>query len=101
MFNCRSRHNKASLFKELKDTLKSLPVTAQQRNFDHIFMHIPVFDGTKKDFFEWIERLESAGLQSGSDIHNEALGKINSDKRTCLLGLHMTLLGSSIRKELK
>ena len=56
-----------------------------------------MLDVPRKD--ESVSRLVC--LQSGRDIHNEALGKDKGDVRTCLMDLLMTLLWSSIRKELK
>ena len=32
-------------------TLRTLAVSTQQRNFDHIFVSIPIYDGTKKKNF--------------------------------------------------
>ena len=40
-----------------------------QRNIDHIFASISIFDGSKKeDFYECLERFKTALLQSGNDI---------------------------------
>ena len=51
------------------DTLRELTVSIYQRNFDHIFASIPIFDGSKKeDLFEWLERLETVCLQNGHNI---------------------------------
>ena len=37
------------------NALKTLAEPTEQRNFDHIFVSIPIYDGTKKEiFFEWI-----------------------------------------------
>ena len=37
--------------------LKSLAESIQQRNFDHIFASIILYDGTKiEGFFKWVER---------------------------------------------
>ena len=60
------------------NTLKTLTESTQQRNFDHIFVSIQIYDGTKKEgFFEWIERLKAACLQR-RDILTEALSKAES-----------------------
>ena len=70
---------------------------SQQKNFDHIFASVPVFDGTNKgDFSKWVERLEAACLQSGKTIYNEALGKVGVNVRMCLMGLPKNLMLLSI-----
>ena len=51
--------------------------------------------------FEWVEKLESPCMQIRGDIHNDALGKAGGDTRTCLMGLPITLLLSSVRQEIK
>ena len=59
-----------------------------QRNFNHIFANIPILLGSKKeDFFEWLERLQTACLQSACDIHAEALGITGDGVWDCLLGM--------------
>ena len=60
-----------------------------------------MMESIKKDFFEWVERLEAIFLQSGRDIHTEALGKAGGNIRTCLMGLPVNLLWSSVQQELK
>ena len=58
------------------DDLQELTALKYQRNCDHNFANIPIFDGIKKkDFFEWLERLETAYLQSRHDICTKALGR--------------------------
>ena len=53
------------------DALRQLAESIQQRNFEHIFASILVFDGTKKDnSSEWSEKLEYACLQTDCDIFN-------------------------------
>ena len=70
------------------DALRSLAESTKQRNFDHILVNIPIYDGTNKEgFFKWVERLEAACLQSRKDIHTEVLGKAGGDVRTCLMDL--------------
>ena len=45
------------------DALKSLAESTQQRNFDHIFASIPIYDGSNiEEFFKWVERLEATCL---------------------------------------
>ena len=43
--------------------LQQLATSMYQRNFDHIFASIPIYDGSnREDFFPWLERLEAACL---------------------------------------
>ena len=83
--------------------LKSLAESTQpKKNFNPIFVSMPIFDGMKKeDFFECIEQIESACLQSVRNICNNALVKAKVGVRKCLLGLFTTLLLSSVRQKLK
>ena len=84
------------------DVLRSLAESTQQRNFNHIFVSILTYDGTNKGgFFEWVQRLEAACLQSRRDIHIEALGKAGGNVRTCIMGLPVNLLWSSVQQELR
>ena len=77
--------------------LRSLTESTQQRNFDHIFMSMPIHDGTNKEgFFECVERLEAACLQSRRDIHTYMLGKVGGNIRTYLKGLPVNLLWNSV-----
>ena len=55
--------------------LQQLATSMYQRNFDHIFASIPIYDGSnREDFFPWLERLEAACFYSGRNIKTEALG---------------------------
>ena len=70
------------------DALRSLAESTQQRKFDHIFISIPIYDGTNREvFLEWVKRLEAACLQSGRDSCMEALGKAEGNVRTFLMEL--------------
>ena len=72
--------------------LQSLAAYSQQRNFD-VFASIPVFDGKDKEqFFDWLERLVSACLQSGQAQRNEILGKTSGNAIICLVSLPMTIM---------
>ena len=82
-------------------TLKTMVESTQQRNFDHIFVSIPIYIGTEKEEFELIERLKTACLQSERNICTETMGKARGDVRTCLMGLLVNLLWSSVQQELK
>ena len=53
--------------------LQQLATSTYQRNFDHIFASIPIYDGSnREDFFPWLERLETACFYSGRNIKTEA-----------------------------
>ena len=56
-------------------TLQQLDTLPYQRNFDHIFASIPIYDGSDREgFFPWLECLEAACFYSGRNIKTEALG---------------------------
>ena len=41
--------------------LQQLATSTYQRNFDHIFASIPIYDGSDREgFFPWLEHLEAA-----------------------------------------
>ena len=46
--------------------------------------------------FKWVGSLEAACLQNRGDINTEALGKTGGDVKTCLMGLPINLLWSSV-----
>ena len=55
-------------------TLQHLATSTYQRNFDHIFACIPIYDRSDRDdFFLWLECLEAACFYSGRNIKTEAL----------------------------
>ena len=46
-------------------TLQQLATSSYQRNFDHIFASIPIYDGSDREgFFPWLEHLEAACFYS-------------------------------------
>ena len=54
--------------------LHQLATSTYQRNFDHIFASIPIYDGNNRgSFFPWLECLEAACFYSGRNIKTEAL----------------------------
>ena len=56
--------------------LQQLATSTYQRNFDHIFASIPIYDGSDwEGFFPWLECLEAACFYSGRNIKTEALGR--------------------------
>ena len=59
-----------------RGVLQQLATSTYQRNFDHIFASIPIYDGSDREgFFPWLECLEVAGFHSGKNIKTEALGR--------------------------
>ena len=55
-------------------TLQQLATSTYQRNFDHIFASIPIYDGSDREsFFLWLQHLEAACFYSGRNIKTEAL----------------------------
>ena len=56
--------------------LQQLATFTYQRNFDHIFASIPIYDRSDREgFFPWLECLEVACFYSGRNIKTEALGR--------------------------
>ena len=52
MHNCSYEHSRIRLCKWfILDALRSLAESTQHRNFDHIFVCIPIYDGTNKEGF--------------------------------------------------
>ena len=67
--------------------LHELANSTQQRNYDHIFASIPVYDGSNRDdFFPWLDRLEAACYNCGRDIKTEALGRSAGPGPKCHYG---------------
>ena len=49
--------------------LQPLATSTYQRNFDHIFASIPIYDGSDREgFFPWLECLEVASFYSGRNV---------------------------------
>ena len=56
------------------EALQQLATSTYQRNFNHIFASIPIYDGSDREgFFPWLECLEAAHFYSGRNIKTEAL----------------------------
>ena len=57
-------------------TLQLLANSTYQRNFDHIFAGIPIYDGSDREgFFPWLGHLEAACFYSRRNVKIEALGR--------------------------
>ena len=55
--------------------LQQLATSTYQRNFNHIFASIPIYDGSDREgFFPWLEHLKASCFYSGRNIKTEALG---------------------------
>ena len=82
--------------------LHDLANSTHQRNYDHIFASIPVYDGSNRDdFFLWLDRLEAACYYCGWDIKTEALGRSAGPVQNVIMALPHNKLWSAIREELK
>ena len=67
-------------------TLQQLANLTYQRNFNHIFVNIPIYDGSdRKGFFPWLEHLETACFYSGRNVKTKALECVLAPKSTAML----------------
>ena len=83
-------------------TLQQLATSSYQRNFDHIFASIPMYDGGyRESFFPWLECLEAACFYSGRNIKTEALGRSAGPVQNVIMGLPHARSWRAIREELK
>ena len=82
--------------------LQQLATSTYQRNFDHIFASIPIYDGSnREDFFPWLEWLEAACFYSGRNIKTEALGRSAGPIQNVIMALPNARSWKAIREELK
>ena len=82
--------------------LQQLATSTYQRNFDHIFASIPIYDGSnREDFFPWLECLEAACFYSGRNIKTEALGRSAGPVQNVIMALPNACSWKAIREELK
>ena len=82
--------------------LQQLATSTYQRNFDHIFASIPIYDGSnREDFFPWLEHLEAACFYSGRNIKTEALGRSAGPVQNVIMALPNACSWKAIREELK
>ena len=83
-------------------TLQQLATSTYQRNFDHIFASIPIYNGSnREDFFPWLECLEAACFYSGRNIKTEALGRSAGPVQNVIMTLPNACSLKAIREELK
>ena len=82
--------------------LQQLATSTYQRNFDHIFASIPIYDGSDhKGFFPWLEWLEATCFYSGRNIKTEALGRSAGPVQNVIMALPNAHSWKAIREELK
>ena len=82
--------------------LQQLATSTYQRNFDHIFASIPIYDGSDREgFFPWLECLEAACFYSGRNIKTEALGRSAGPVQNVIMALPNARFWRPIREELK
>ena len=82
--------------------LQQLATSTYQRNFDHIFASIPIYDGNDREgFFLWLECLEAACFYSGRNIETEALGRSAGPVQNMIMALPNATSWRAIREELK
>ena len=72
-----------------------------QRNFDHIFASIPIYDRSDREgFFPWFECLEVACFYSGRNIKTKALGRSARPVQNVIMALPNARSWRPIREEL-
>ena len=73
-----------------------------QRNLDHIFASIHMYDGSDREgFFPWLECLEAACFYNGRNIKTEALGRSAEPVQNVIMALPNAHSWKAIREELK
>ena len=83
-------------------TLQQLATSTYQRNFDHIFVSIPIYDGSDREgFFPWLKCLEVSCFYSGRNIKTEALGRSSGPVQNVIMALPNAKSWRPIREELK
>ena len=82
--------------------LQQLTTSNYQRNFDHIFASIPIYDGSDREgFFPWLGHLEAACFYSGRNIKTEALGRSMEPVKNVIMTFPNARSWRAIREELK
>ena len=83
-------------------TLQQLANLTYQRNFDHTFASIPIYDGSDREgFFPWLECLEAACFYSRRNVKTEALGRSEGPVQNVIMALPHARSWRAIREELK
>ena len=79
--------------------LQQLATSTYQRNFDHIFASIPIYDGSDREAsFPWLEHLEAACFYSGRNIKTKALGRSAGPVQNMIMALPNVDLGDLSEK---
>ena len=82
--------------------LQQLATSTYQRNFNHIFASIPIYDGSDREgFFPWLECLGAACFYSGRNIKTEALGISAGPVQNVIMALPNAISLRPIREKLK
>ena len=82
--------------------LQQLATSIYQRNLDHMFPSIPIYDGSNREsFFPWLECLEVVCFYSGRNIKTEALGRSAGPVQNLIMALPNARSWRPIRQELK
>ena len=82
--------------------LQPLVTLMYQRNLDHIFASIPIYDGSDREgFFPWLECLEAACFYIGRYIKTEALGRSAGPVQNVIMAFPTARSWKAIREELK
>ena len=82
--------------------LQQLASSTYQRNFNHIFASIPIYDRSDREgFFSWLEHLKAACFYSGRNIKTEALGRSAGPVQNVIMALANARSWRPIREELK
>ena len=83
-------------------TLQQLANSTYQRNFNHIFASITIYDGSDREgFFPWLECLEAACFYSRRNVKTEALGRSAGPVQNVIMVLPHARSWRAIREELK
>ena len=68
--------------------LQQLATSTYQRNFDHIFSSIPIYEESDREgFFPWLDHLEAAYFYSGRNIKTEVLGRSAGPVQNVIMAL--------------
>ena len=82
--------------------LQQLATLTYQRNSDHIFASIPIYDRSDREgFFPWLEHLEVACFYSGRNIKTEAFRRSAGPVQNVIMALPNARSWRAIREELK
>ena len=83
-------------------TLQQLAKSTYQRNFNHIFASIPIYDRRDREgFFPWLGHLEAACFYSRRNKKTEALGRSAGPVQNVIMALPHARSWRAIREELK